>query len=152
VFGGGSVGLMGVLADSVLAHNGPIRGIITHQLNNLELGHPGVTNMMVVDSMALRKELLLEGTDAVITLPGGYGSMDEIFEALTLAQLRLYQKPVGLLNQKGYYDPLLQMLDNMVEYGFLKADNRRLCIDAPMIEELLEKLERYEFRALDKWH
>jgi uncharacterized protein (TIGR00730 family) len=152
VFGGGSVGLMGVLADAVITHQGPIRGIITHQLNNLELGHPGVSNMVIVDSMAERKVFLLDQTDAVITLPGGYGSMDELFEALTLAQLRQYHKPIGLLNQRGYYDPLLKMLDNMVEYGFLKADNRHLCIDAPDVDTLLDKLEKFEYKALEKWH
>ncbi len=152
VFGGGSVGLMGVLADAVLAHGGPITGIITHQLHGLELGHPGVKDMIHVETMSERRVLLLEGTDGVITLPGGYGSMDEHFEALTLAQLRQYRKPIGLLNVRGYYDPLLRMLDNMVESGFLKADNRHLCLDAPSVDELLEKMTVYEYKALEKWH
>ncbi len=152
IFGGGSVGLMGVLADAVLAHSGRITGVITHQLNNLELGHPGVSDMVVVESMSERRTLLLRETDAVITLPGGYGSMDEHFEALTLAQLHQYHKPVGLLNVRGYYDPLHTMLDQMVTYGFLKAENRQLCIDAPTVEELLDKMQRYEYRAIAKWH
>jgi len=152
VFGGGSVGLMGILADAVLAHGGPITGIITHQLHGLELGHPGVKDMIHVETMSERRVLLLEGTDGVITLPGGYGSMDEHFEALTLAQLRQYRKPIGLLNVRGYYDPLLRMLDNMVESGFLKADNRHLCLDAPGVTELLDKMTVYEYKALEKWH
>jgi uncharacterized protein (TIGR00730 family) len=152
VFGGGSVGLMGVLADSVLAHGGEITGIITHQLNGLELGHPGVKDMVIVDDMSERRKLLIGGTDGVITLPGGYGSLDEHFEALTLAQLLQYQRPIGLLNIKGYYDPLLQMMDSMVENGFLREQNRRLCIDATTIPALLEKMQRYEHKALDKWH
>jgi len=152
VFGGGSVGLMGVLADAVLAHGGPITGIITHQLHGLELGHPGIKDMIHVETMSERRVLLLEGTDGVITLPGGYGSMDEHFEALTLAQLLQYRKPIGLLNVRGYYDPLLRMLDNMVEYGFLKADNRHLCLDASTVDELLEKMTLYEYKALEKWH
>jgi uncharacterized protein (TIGR00730 family) len=152
LFGGGSVGLMGVLADAVLQHNGPITGIITHQLSSLELGHPGVKDMIVVESMSERRTLLLHGTDGVITLPGGYGSMDELFEALTLSQLTLYPKPVGLLNVEGYYDPLLQMLDRMVENGFLKENNRQLCISAEDIPTLLDKMEKFEVRALDKWH
>jgi uncharacterized protein (TIGR00730 family) len=151
VFGGGSVGLMGVLADSVLEHGGTIMGVITHQLHGLELGHPGVKNMVMVESMSDRRKLLIEGTDGVITLPGGYGSMDEHFEALTLAQLLQYQRPIGLLNVRGYYDPLVQMLDVMVENGFLKEQNRRLCIVSGDIHDLLEQMQRYEHRALDKW-
>jgi hypothetical protein len=152
LFGGGSVGLMGLLADAVLAEGGPITGVITHQLDSLELGHPGVTDMIKVESMSERRVLLLHNTDGVITMPGGYGSMDEHFEALTLAQLHQYKKPIGLLNVRGYYDPLLQMLDNMVENGFLKAQNRHLCLDAPSVPELLEKMTQYEYQALGKWH
>lgn len=151
LFGGGSVGLMGVLADAVLARGGPITGVITEQLNGLELGHPGVRDMIVVESMAERRTLLIKGTDGVITLPGGYGSMDEHFEALTLAQLHQYRKPVGLLNVRGYYDPMLRMLDNMVEHGFLKAQNRELCIDASTAPELLDKMTAYEYKAATKW-
>lgn len=152
VFGGGSVGLMGVLADAVLEAGGPITGIITHQLYGLELAHKGVSEMIVVENMSERRKLLIAGTDGVITLPGGYGSMDEHFEALTLAQLHQYQRPIGLLNVRGYYDPLLLMLDRMVENGFLREQNRKLCIDAPSIDELLATMERYEHRAIDKWH
>ena len=152
VFGGGSVGLMGVLADAVLAEGGPITGIITHQLNGLELGHPGVKDMIIVDTMSERRDMLIKDTDGVITLPGGYGSMDELFEALTLAQLRQYEKPIGLLSLRGYYNPLLHMLDNMVENGFLKDQNRRLCIASDTVPDLLFAMERYEHRALDKWH
>lgn len=152
VFGGGSVGLMGILADAVLAEGGPITGIITHQLNGLELGHPGVKDMVVVDTMSARRDLLIRDTDGVITLPGGYGSMDELFEALTLAQLHQYKKPIGLLSVRKYYDPLLHMLDNMVENGFLKAQNRRLCIASDTVPDLISAMERYEFQAIDKWH
>lgn len=152
VFGGGSVGLMGTLADAVIAEGGEITGIITHQLNGLELGHAGVKDMIIVDTMSERRDMLIQGTDGVITLPGGYGSMDELFEALTLAQLRQYQKPIGLLSVRGYYDPLLHMLDHMVEHGFLKAQNRKLCLASDNIPDLLSAMENYEYRALDKWH
>lgn len=152
VFGGGSVGLMGVLADAVLAEGGAITGIITHQLNGLELGHPGVKDMIIVDTMSERRDMLIRDTDGVITLPGGYGSMDELFEALTLAQLLQYPKPIGLFNLRNYYDPLLQMLDKMVENGFLKAHNRRLLIDSDNISGLLDAMEKHEHRALEKWH
>ncbi|TNE50194.1 MAG: TIGR00730 family Rossman fold protein [Bacteroidetes bacterium] len=151
LFGGGSVGLMGVLADSVLAHGGPITGVITDQLHELELGHTGIRDMIVVESMAERRTLLIKGTDGVITMPGGYGSMDEHFEALTLAQLHQYRKPVGLLNIRGYYDPMLRMLDQMVQNGFLRQQNRELCIAAPTVTELLDKMTAYEYRAVAKW-
>ena len=151
LFGGGSVGLMGILADAVLAHGGLITGVITDQLHELELGHTGVPDMIVVESMAERRTLLIKGTDGVITMPGGYGSMDEHFEALTLAQLHQYRKPVGLLNVRGYYDPMLGMLDQMVRFGFLRKQNRKLCIDAPTVPELLDKMVAYEYQAVGKW-
>lgn len=140
LFGGGSVGLMGVLADAVLKAGGAITGVITEQLNALEVGHPGVQDMLVVESMSERRVLLIKGTDGVIAMPGGFGSMDELFEALTLAQLRQYRKPIGLLNVSGYYDPLLGMMDRMVEEGFLAPANRNLCIDADTPLALLEKM------------
>jgi uncharacterized protein (TIGR00730 family) len=151
VYGGGSVGLMGVLADAMLDHGGTIRGIITHQLENLEVGHKGVSNMVAVPSMAERKTLLLDGTDGVITLAGGYGSMDEIFEALCLAQLHQYHKPIGLLNTMGFYDPMIAQLDNMVKYGFLKPANRELCIIENEIEPLLERMQAFEYDPVPKW-
>ena len=152
LFGGGSVGLMGILADAMLEHKGRITGIITHQLVDMEVCHPSVQEMIKVESMSERRVLLLRDTDGVITMPGGYGSMDEHFEALTLAQLHQYPKPIGLLNVRGYYDPLLQMMDNMVENGFLRANNRQLCLDAQTVPELLDKMAAYEYNALPKWH
>jgi uncharacterized protein (TIGR00730 family) len=151
VYGGGSVGLMGVLADALLEEGGSIRGIITHQLDNLEVGHKGVANMVAVATMSERKTMLLDGTDGVITLAGGYGSMDEIFEALCLAQLHLYHKPIGLLNTMGFYDPFIAQLDNMVNFGFLKPENRALCIIESEIEPLLEKMEAYTYNPIPKW-
>jgi uncharacterized protein (TIGR00730 family) len=152
VFGGGSVGLMGVLADAVIAAGGKLTGVITEQLHSLELGHPGLQEMIIVESMAERRTLLIKGTDGVITLPGGYGTMDEHFEALTLAQLHQFRKPIGLLNVEGYYDPMIEMLDKMVDCGFLKAQNRNLCVIANNVPELLERMQAYEFQALSKWH
>jgi len=151
LFGGGSVGLMGILADAVLEAGGPITGVITQQLHELELAHPGVHDMIVVESMAERRTLLIKGTDGVITMPGGYGSMDEHFEALTLAQLHQYRKPIGLLNVQGYYDPMLQMLDVMVKNGFLKKQNRGLCIDAQQVDQLIDRMTIYEYEAVGKW-
>ncbi len=152
VYGGGSVGLMGVIADAVLEHGGQITGIITHQLNGLELGHAGVYDMHVVETMSERRDLLLKDTDGVITMPGGYGSMDELFEALTLAQLHQYHKPIGLLNVENYYGPLIGMLDNMVKFGFLKEQNKELCIIENTPETLLKKMEQYVYNPIQKWH
>jgi uncharacterized protein (TIGR00730 family) len=151
LYGGGSVGLMGVLADAVLAHGGPITGVITQYLLDKEVEHKGVTDMIVVESMAERRTMLIRGTDGVITMPGGYGSMDEHFEALTLAQLHQYHKPIGLLNVAGFYNPLLQMMDTMVDNGFLRAQNRKLCIDADNIDELLTRMADYEYDPIGKW-
>lgn len=147
LFGGGSVGLMGVLADAVLEAGGAITGVITEQLNALEVGHPGVKDMVIVESMSERRVLLIKGTDGVITMPGGFGSMDELFESLTLAQLRQYRKPIGLLNVGGYYDPLLTMMDRMVDEGFLSPANRGLCIDADSPLALLDKMVDCELRS-----
>ncbi len=151
VYGGGSIGLMGILADAVLEHKGKIKGIITHQLNSLEVGHKGVSDMYAVETMSERKTLLLQGTDGVITMAGGYGSMDEMFEALTLAQLNLYHKPVGILNTAGFYDPLVAQLDNMVKFGFLKPETRAYCIVEADIDTLLLKMQNFDYQPVVKW-
>jgi uncharacterized protein (TIGR00730 family) len=151
VFGGGSVGLMGVLADAVLSHDGKIRGIITNQLSNLEVGHQGVADMRAVETMSERKTLLLKDTDGVITMPGGYGSMDELFEALCLAQLQQYPKPIAILNTIGFYDPLLAMIDQMVAYGFVTTKNRALCIIDQEVAPLIAKMRAFEHSESQKW-
>jgi uncharacterized protein (TIGR00730 family) len=151
VYGGGSVGLMGVLADAALDYKGKVKGIITKQLNDLEVGHHKITEMVVVETMAERKTILLDESDGVITLAGGYGSMDEIFEALCAAQLHLYHKPIGLLNTCGFYDPFIAMLDNMVKFGFLKPENRELCIIESDIDTLLARMQAYEYKPVKKW-
>ena len=151
VYGGGSVGLMGVIADTMLAAGGKITGIITEQLNTKEVGHSAVVDMHVVGNMSERKIQLIQDTDGVITLAGGYGSMDELFEVLCLAQLHQYQKPIGLLNTLGYYDPIDALLDNMVKYGFLIPQNRSLLMVEQEIPVLLERMEAFEYKADPKW-
>ncbi len=124
VYGGGRVGLMGALADAALAANGRVIGVIPQMLVDREVGHSGLSELHVVRSMAERKELMGSLADAFLTLPGGTGTMDELFEAWTWTQLGLQHKPSALLNFAGYYDPLVAFLDRAVEQGFLDARNR----------------------------
>jgi len=123
VFGGGSVGLMGVLADAVLKGGGEVIGVIPHRLRTAELAHEGVTEMIAVDSMHARKQRMVELADAFIALPGGIGTMDELFETWTWLQLGIHAKPVGLLNVASYYDSLIEFLRQMADRGFIRASH-----------------------------
>ncbi len=151
IYGGGSVGLMGIIADSVLANNGQVTGIIPHFLDRMEVGYKNLPEMHKVETMHERKALMEKLCDGIITLPGGYGSMDELFEILSWSQLGLHQKPVGLLNVNGFYDYLLKQLDVMVEEGFLKAENRALVLVADTIEEIMEKMSSFKASYHEKW-
>lgn len=151
IYGGGSVGLMGIIADAVLANGGQVTGIIPNFLDRMEVGHKSLPEMHKVESMHERKALMEKLCDGVITLPGGYGSMDELFEILSWSQLGLHQKPVGLLNLNGFYDHLLKQLDVMVEEGFLKQENRNLVIVSGDIEDLLQKMEDFKPSFHEKW-
>lgn len=124
VYGGGRVGLMGALADAALAANGRVIGVIPQMLVDREVGHTGLSELHVVRTMAERKEVMGSLSDGFLTLPGGTGTMDELFEAWTWTQLGLQQKPSGLLNFGGYYDPLIAFLDRAVAAGFLDVRNR----------------------------
>jgi uncharacterized protein (TIGR00730 family) len=125
VYGGGRVGLMGALAEAALAANGRVIGVIPQMLIDREVGHSGLSELHVVRTMAERKELMGSLADGFLTLPGGTGTMDELFEAWTWTQLGLQRKPSALLNYGGYYDPLIAFLDRAVEQGFLDAHNRQ---------------------------
>lgn len=145
VYGGGRVGLMGVIADSALAAGGEVIGVIPEALATKEVAHGGLTQLHVVGSMHERKALMADLSDAFIALPGGFGTMDEFCEILTWAQLRIHSKPVGLLNSNGYYDELLALFDKMVRQGFVTVTNRSLVQSAPTIDELLAvMLDRIE--------
>jgi uncharacterized protein (TIGR00730 family) len=137
VYGGGRVGLMGVIADTALEAGGEVIGVIPEALATKELAHAGLTQLHVVASMHERKALMADLSDGFIALPGGFGTMDEFCEILTWAQLRIHEKPVGLLNDGGYYDELLALFDKMVAEGFVTVTNRRLVRSAGTIEELL---------------
>lgn len=138
VYGGGRVGLMGVIADAALAAGGEVIGVIPEALATKEVAHGGVTQLHVVSTMHERKALMADLSDAFIALPGGFGTMDEFCEILTWAQLRIHSKPVGLLNVNGYYDELLALFDKMVREGFVTDTNRGLVKSAPTIGELLD--------------
>lgn len=140
VYGGGRVGMMGALADAALEAGGEVVGVIPSALANVEIAHQGLTELHVVESMHARKALLTQISDAFIALPGGIGTMDELFEALTWRQLGIHDKPVGLLNAGGYYDPLLSLLDRMLEEGLLPAKSRSSLVASDSIETLLGKL------------
>jgi uncharacterized protein (TIGR00730 family) len=140
VYGGGRVGLMGVIADTAIAAGGEVIGVIPETLATREVAHGALTQLHVVGSMHERKALMADLSDAFIALPGGFGTMDEFCEILTWAQLRIHNKPVGLLNTNGYYDELLALFDKMVREGFLTVTNRSLVQSAPAIDELLSRM------------
>lgn len=142
VFGGGSVGLMGILADAALAGGGEVIGVIPRALATTELLHPRVADMRVVGSMHERKALMAELGGAFVALPGGLGTLEEIFEALTWAQLGLHDRPCGFLNAGGYYDRLLEFLDHATARGFLKRAHRALAVVEEDPEALVETLLR----------
>lgn len=141
IYGAGNVGLMGVLADATLAAGGKVEGIIPYFLSNREGGRTDLTELVQVDSMAERKKLMAKRADAVITLPGGYGTLDELFEMLTLVQLSKAAHPIGILNINGFFNPLIAQLDLMEQEGFLRSEHRNLLIVSEDIEELILKME-----------
>lgn len=141
VYGGAHVGLMGALADAALEAGGEVLGVIPRALEDRELAHPGLTQLYVVETMHERKAKMAEEADAFLALPGGFGTLDEFFEILTWAQLGIHNKPCLLLNTCGYFDPLLAFLDQAVEQGFLKRENRGLIRLAREPHEVLSLLD-----------
>lgn len=137
VYGGGGIGLMKVVADAALASGGEVIGVIPHALARTEMAHGGLTELHVVNTMHERKAMMENLSDAFVALPGGFGTMDEFCEILSWRQLRIHDKPVGLLNYRGYYNALLALFDSMVSQGFVGPYTRGLFVDAPAIDELL---------------
>jgi len=140
IYGGGRVGLMGAVADAALSGGGEVIGVIPQLLLDREVGHTGLTQLHVVSTMAQRKAMMGDLSDAFLTLPGGIGTLDEFFEAWTWTQLGLQHKPSGLLNQDGYYDPLLEFLDRSVAAGFVHPASRAAVLIDTDLERLLEQL------------
>jgi hypothetical protein len=151
VYGGGRVGLMGVVADGILDAGGEAIGVIPKTLLEREIGHPGLSDLRIVGSMHERKALMSELSDAFIALPGGNGTLEEFFEVLTWAQLGEHAKPCALLNVSGYYDPLLAFFDHMVARGFLSEEHRSIVLVDTEPEPLLEKIRRYQPPKTAKW-
>jgi uncharacterized protein (TIGR00730 family) len=151
VYGGGHVGLMGVLADAVLAAGGEVLGVITASLQEREVGHDGLTELRVVDTMHERKAAMADAADAFVMLPGGIGTLDEFFEAVTWAQLGIHDKPCAVLDPTGYYAPLLRFLDDAVRARFIAPQHRALVLRASSPDALFDELAAWTPPDTDKW-
>lgn len=153
VYGGGRTGLMGALADSVLENGGQVTGVIVASMNTPELAHTRLTRMEVEPTIHMRKARMYALADGYIALPGGYGTLDELFETLTWAQIGEHHKPVGLLNVDGYYDPMLVMLDRAVEENFLYPEHRATLLCETDPEKLLQEMAAYQpsHEAVKRW-
>jgi uncharacterized protein (TIGR00730 family) len=151
VFGGGKVGVMGLLADAMIANGGKTIGVIPQFLMDKEVGHTGLTELHIVDNMHQRKQLMSDLCDGVIMLPGGFGTLEEFFEVLTWLQLGLHQHPIGVLNVNGFYDFLLKQMDVMVEQRFLKENNRKLVITSADAIELVELMNNFKVEPDEVW-
>jgi uncharacterized protein (TIGR00730 family) len=144
VYGGGSLGLMGVLADAALEAGGEVTGVIPRFLDDREVGHHGVTDLRVVETMHERKMLMADLADAFLVLPGGIGTLEEVVEMLSWSQLGLHRKPIGLLDVDGFWDPLVGLLDHMTTEQFVGLDHRRLLLSRPDPIALLDAMEAWE--------
>ena len=140
VYGGASVGLMGVVADAALAHGGEAIGVIPRALQAKELAHKGLSELHLVDSMHQRKALMVELSDGFIALPGGFGTLDELFETLTWSQLGIHDKPIGLLNIAGYYNQLVSFVNTSVAAGFVRTQHKDMLLIAEQPNDLLDQL------------
>lgn len=151
VYGGARVGIMGAIADEVLNEGGKVIGVIPQNLVRREVAHNGLMDLRIVDSMHDRKAMMSDLSDGFIALPGGLGTLEELFEILTWSQLGLHTKPTGLLNIGGYYDRLINFLDYAVEESFVKPVNRSLLLIRDKAEDLLDTFEQYRSPVVEKW-
>jgi len=151
VYGGANVGLMGAVADGVLNNGGKAIGVLPNFLRSKEIAHKQLTELFLVETMHERKTKMNDLCDGVIALPGGFGTMDELFEMLTWAQLGLHKKPIALLNIDGYFDALIVFTKTMVNKGLLKEVNQQMLLVSDSIEGLLEKMESYVPPRVGKW-
>ena len=151
VYGGGNVGLMGIVADAVLEAGGEVIGVIPGQLVEWEVAHRGLTRLEVVDNMHERKARMFDLSDGFVALPGGFGTLDEMFEMLTWRQLGIGDKPCAFLDVEGFYAPLVGMLDRMVEERFLHPDQRRDLWHGEDIDTMLDWMRNYRPANADKW-
>ncbi|HEY1010295.1 MAG: TIGR00730 family Rossman fold protein [Daejeonella sp.] len=151
IFGGGRVGVMGLIADAVLERGGRAIGVIPQFLMDKEVGHSGLTELIITTNMHERKQKMADLSDGVITLPGGFGTLEEFFEVLTWLQLGLHNNPIGLLNIDGFYDPLLAQMDIMVERKFLKPLNRNLVLNHSDPQTLVNMMEDFDGDPDEVW-
>lgn len=151
VYGGARLGLMGELADAALAAGGKVTGVMPHFLERKEIAHQGLTELILTDSMHQRKKKINDISDGFIALPGGFGTLDESFEMITWAQLGIHHCPVAFLNVKGFYDPLIAVVNNMAERGFLKTIHRDMLIFSDDINSMLAAMEGYVSPHEGKW-
>jgi uncharacterized protein (TIGR00730 family) len=151
VYGGGNVGLMGTVADGALSQSGEVIGVIPKSLMEKELGHGGVTELHVVTSMHERKQMMVDLSDGFIALPGGFGTLDELFETLTWLQLSFHDKPVGLLNVGGFFDGLIEFIAHMSHSGFLKPEHAQCVLVENEPAKLLTAMESFRPPDLGKW-
>ena len=151
VFGGGRVGVMGLIADAMLVRGGRAIGVIPQFLMDKEVGHTGLTELIITENMHQRKQKMADISDGIITMPGGFGTMEEFFEVLTWLQLGLHNNPIGLLNVGGFYDPLLLQMDRMVDQKFLKPINRELVLSHDNPGSLVALMEKYNSTPDDVW-
>jgi uncharacterized protein (TIGR00730 family) len=151
VFGGGRVGLMGKIADTVMSRGGTVTGIIPAALDRKEVAHKGLTKLHIVNSMHERKAMMAELSDGFIALPGGFGTFEEFFEIVTWAQLGIHQKPCGLLNINGFYDPLIELARHSSSQGFIRKEHLDLILIEDNIEDLFRAMEDYTPPLIEKW-
>jgi len=150
VYGGGKIGMMGAIADAMILRKGEVIGVIPHLLRHEEVEHSEVSEMLVSKTMSERKVSISKMVDGYIALAGGFGTLDEIFEALTLGQLGIESKPVGILNTNGFFDPMLQQLDKMVAEGFLKQENKSMLLVHDSIPDLIDAMYNYKAPKITK--
>ena len=151
LYGGGNVGLMKIIADVMMERHCKVTGTITQHLLDMRVGHPEISELIVVETMAERKKILEDMADGFIALPGGVGTMDEFFEAYVLSQLRVFDKPVALYNVNGYYDGLVQFIDHIAEEGFMREEHAKNLIVSSDPNELLEKMRQFTPADVTKW-
>jgi len=151
VYGGANVGLMGAVADGILNEGGKAIGVLPDFLRSKEIAHLGLTELILVESMHERKTKMNDLCDGVIALPGGFGTLEELFEMLTWAQLGLHKKPIAILNINGFYDSLIELTEVMVTKGLLKDVNQKMLLVSEDIEDLLEQMKNYVAPAVGKW-
>jgi len=153
VYGGGKTGLMGEVADGALEAGGEVIGVITESMNTPALAHAGLTCLEVSPTIHVRKARMYELAEGYIALPGGFGTLDELFETITWAQIGLHEKPVGLLNVRHYYDPLLRMVDHAQKEGFIFPEHRQIMVSADTPQELLKAMESHQHpaEAVKRW-